>query len=238
MADHSAAAVPSLADVLPLVLARAECSWSADTYTGRAPLPGDDEGAASQGGEQADVPAHELALRAALCKAAARGAPARMAGALACLNRGCRDAANAFAAPAARAARDAQARAVHDIMRALRECCDIDLKPRAARGLVPWCLADATSALAPHYPNAPDAAAAWRAFGEEVTDAATAPRRILSAGARLFAKCAKAVARMRLSDPAPEVSDDDDEDDPYGSHGDIAAWDARLLQLLERAPGA
>ena len=189
MADQgrTGAAAPSLAEVLKYVLLWAEGApgwWSADEYTARAPLPGDGEGAASHDGEQADVPAHELALRAALRTTAARGAPARLAGALACVNHGCRDAVTSFVAPAVRAACDAQARAVHNIARALRECCKGALAPRVARGLVPWCLADATSsALTLHYPNVPDAASAWRAFGDEVLAVAMSPHRIAVARA-------------------------------------------------------
>lgn len=94
---------------------------------------------------------------------------------LARVNRASRATTHHFVSAETRAARVAQAQAVHDMARALREVSrltDEDAEA-AAQGLIAWCRGDA-AALGGRYAEAADK---WRALARDFADTALVPLR-------------------------------------------------------------
>lgn len=153
-------------------------------------------------------------LEAALYDAARRAAVAKLASLFACMNRACRAAADAFASAEERAARAAQAQAMHDIAHALQGFVTSPMTRlycfRIAPPLVVWCrVEDAATALDDLYDygdEEEDASPAdkWREFAREFACAAEMPRRILRARAALSRYHSQIWAAMVQGQPWPE----------------------------------
>ena len=176
----------------------------------------------------------EAELVAALRGAAARGATAKLASKLACANRASRDVVDALASAAERAARIAQARAVHDMVRALREC-DLPeaVKETVVKGLAAWArCCEASTALDGRYNDDASPTAKWRAFARAFAIEATDPRCMDRTG--WLAQQARRVAVMlmyRLSgQPTPSQSELEAQEK--------ANWCNKMCKLVRGAPAA
>ncbi len=153
-------------------------------------------------------------LEEALYDAARRAAVAQLASRLACMNRACRAAADAFASAEERAARAAQAQAMHDIAHAL-QCFVSSAWTRVvsfsvAPPLVVWCrVEDAATALDDLYDDDEDEENAspadkWREFAWEFAHAAEMPRRIWRARAMIGWYQTEHEEAMWFGHPAPQ----------------------------------
>jgi hypothetical protein len=173
---------PKLADVLPLVLEhvrRLPPAWFAGSFVGVDPLRGPPASSFSRMlevweliDERLVLPSAEVsaALDAGLRTVAARGDFARFAMSVARTCRACRAAVNALAP--ARAARVAQAQALHDTARALRETSFVTATEanNIALGLAALCAAETENT-----------AEQWQDFSSDFTQAALVPMGILLA---------------------------------------------------------
>ena len=226
-----------LLGVLP-ALESAPDGWRAEVFAVRRkppPLPpdGDDASMVPMPRELADVLSPDVL--AALEGAARRPAVAALASLLACANRDCRTAVDAFACAEQRAAIAAQAQATHDMAHALLILRRGQGKGRCkapAELLAAWCRAEnASAALDGYYDDAESPADKWRAFALEFahTCAETMPQRIRHARDTLLHRNWLALGAVFGGHPVPPLSEEMEE----LAVSETMEW---LVELLQGAP--
>jgi hypothetical protein len=173
-------------------------------------------------------------LVAALHDAARRSAVAQLASLLACADRACRAAVDAFASAEERAAQAAQAQATQYIAQVLQSCANPG-RYAAQPPLAAWCRTEsAATALARHRDKI-HPADKWRGFARKVAFAAEIPRRVLIARTKRAEHQAQQMAAMMAGQPAPP---------PLANGGALAEladvkledWSAWLVDVLQGAP--
>lgn len=242
-AHHGVPMDAQLMEVLLQTLTRAPAAWRAAEFLGC-----DQSSAALLGVLQPDEAAMraeqprpfalsdelEAELQDALHVAASRGAAAKLASMLVCTGSLGRAVADTFAPVEERAARVAQARAVHDMVYALRESGDLsqETKETVVEGLAAWCRAEnASTALDGFYDDAESAAGKWRAYAAEFTREATMPRRIRHVRR---GQLARRLAVTLLASLAGGAQPPGGAVDPEAE--ERAAWCATLCHLVQGAP--
>ena len=152
------------------------------------------------------------------------------------MSRACRDAANAFAAIDARAARCAHAQATHDTAHTLvRNSEDSSQAEVVAAALVKWCrISDAATALKERVVNGLSAADAWRACARILVKTAAMPTRIRLARRKLSMYQAEDCIALLTGRQAPSHEDEDALTEL--AEQDEEAWHARLVEMLQGAP--
>jgi hypothetical protein len=201
------------------------------TFTGDEALEGVDPVSSVEEMRELDA-----VLVVGLQRVARRAAVAKVASLMACVDSACRAVADAFASAEERAARAAQAHAMHRMAHELQRCLDAATRSSAADLLAAWCrVENAATALDGFYDDAASPADKWRAFAREFARAAETPQRIWGARAKVAEHMAQQMVFMLAGHPAPpplpnanllEPLADDDPDE----------WSAELVALLRDAP--
>ena len=234
-----------LLGVLLPTLETAPACWQTGAFALRDPPPPPED----DDDEYADVfeplnalapaPPRELADvmdATVLARAAARGAAARLASVLACVDRACRAAANKFAPAEQRVARVAQVQATHDMAHALLKMVyDGRVRSEAAALLAAWCcVADAASALDGRYDDQASPADKWRAFARDIAQTAEVPLRIMRARTTNLTRTMVGLLGM-VGHPVPLLPQKEAELQQLVAQ-DTTPWLEQLIKLLQGAP--